>query len=121
MFVLYIYFMGITSRWVKKAQRFLTANKDEEIPTDINKEYSHGDKLLCIINLRSGINLMGILVFVDIFYGFRNGIEYVSGGANVTNPAFAWTFMGLKIILIYPVLLYIRFWTKDTFETRQNL
>ena len=64
-------------RWLKKGKNFLTVNNEEEIPTDINHEYAHGDKLLCFINLRSGINLMGILVFVDIFYGFRNGIQYL--------------------------------------------
>lgn len=70
MFGLYLYFMGFTARWETKAKQE-QVSVDEPIVTPISFEYSNADKFLGCINLRTGINFLGIMLYVDLVAGLR--------------------------------------------------
>jgi hypothetical protein len=64
--------MGITNRWFKKGLDVMRGDDvNAEIHTHLNNEYHGTDKFLGIFNLRSALNVMGVLIVVDLITGCR--------------------------------------------------
>jgi hypothetical protein len=86
---------------------------DVDLRTSLDREYEEkckAPKFLCCFRLRPWLNFFGILIILDLVMAGRMSSNFLRDSANKASDHFAYAYIGTKVILIYPIVLYFRFW-----------
>jgi hypothetical protein len=65
------------------------------------------------------------MLYVDLVAGLRLAskliLNRIISDLSTVQKVFTWSFLGLKVFMIYPMIIYMRFWLHDTSENRASM